>query len=319
MKALRLVRENAAVPPLLALVTLPKPKIVQGHVLVKIHAAAIHPSDHLNVLGAFPYTTFPRIPGRDFAGTVVEGPADKIGQEVYGTSGNLLGFVEDGTHAQYCLVQQDAVARKPSNLSFAQAARVGVPFTTAAIALRRAATSPSDIVLVLGAGGTVGSSAVQLARGIGCKVITASRHDSEDINTSSDPTLEKITALTNGHGVDVVIDTVGDPNLMKAALDKLALRGRLSFIAAPRSGSRDFTFDMLAVYRKEQKLVGCNSLTYSPVELAAEMDLMTEKFENGVLRGVEDHLLSKFSLEEAAEALKSGTVRKNEKMVIVME
>jgi NADPH2:quinone reductase len=123
--------------------------------------------------------------------------------------------------------------RKPHNLSLTQAARVGVPFTTASIALHRAGTLTADIVLILGVAGTVGSAVVQLAKGMGCKVITASRHDSEDINTSSDPTLEKIGVLTDGRGVDVVVDTVGDPHLMKAALGRLALRGRLSFISAP--------------------------------------------------------------------------------------
>lgn len=63
--------------------------------------------------------------------------------------------------------------RKPRNLSFAQAARVGVPSTTASNALRRAGTLPSDIVLVLGAFGMLGSAVVPLAKGIGCQVITA--------------------------------------------------------------------------------------------------------------------------------------------------
>jgi NADPH:quinone reductase-like Zn-dependent oxidoreductase len=319
MKALQLVREEAGTPPVLSLVTVQKPKIVPGYVLVRIYAAAIHPSDRMNVSGAFLYTTFPRIPGRDFSGVIEEGPVNMIGEEVYGTSGNLLGFSQDGTYAQYCLVPQDAVARKPHNLSFAQAARVGVPFTTAAIALRRAATLPSDTVLVLGAAGTVGSAAVQLAKGMGCQVITASRHDNEDINTSNDPELEKISVLTHGHGVEVVVDTVGDPHLLKAALVRLALRGRLSFISAPRSGSTDFTFDLLAVYRKELELIGCNSLTYSPAESAEIMGAMTEKFESGILSGTEENALTKFSLEEAVEVFKTAVARKSEQMVIIME
>lgn len=63
--------------------------------------------------------------------------------------------------SEYCLVHEDALAPKPKSLSFAQAACVGVPFTTAALTLRRANTSSSDTVLVLGAAGSVGSAVVQ--------------------------------------------------------------------------------------------------------------------------------------------------------------
>ena len=57
----------------LALVDVAKPKPAEGEVLVQIKAAGLNPSDAKNVLGIFPYTTLPRIPGRDFAGVVVEG------------------------------------------------------------------------------------------------------------------------------------------------------------------------------------------------------------------------------------------------------
>lgn len=71
-----------------------------GEVLVQIKAAGLNPSDAKNVLGRFPYTTLPRIPGRDFAGVVVEGPQEWVGQAVWGT-GRDLGFFADGSHAQY--------------------------------------------------------------------------------------------------------------------------------------------------------------------------------------------------------------------------
>jgi NADPH2:quinone reductase len=160
---------------------------------------------------------------------------------------------------------------------------------------------------------------VQLAKGIGCQVITAPRHGSEDINTASDPALEKIGTLTNGHGVDVVVDTVGDPHLVKAALGRLALRGRLSFISASRSGSTEFTFDTLAVYIKEQQLIGCNSLAYSAAESAVYMAAMTAKFESAVLASIEESALTKFSLEQAGEAFQGAAARKGEKLEIVME
>ena len=67
-------------------VEVPTPVAGADEVLVQIKAAGLNPSDVKNVLGRFPYTTLPRIPGRDFAGVVVEGPQALIGQEVWGRS-----------------------------------------------------------------------------------------------------------------------------------------------------------------------------------------------------------------------------------------
>lgn len=72
-------------------VEVPTPVPGADEVLVQIKAAGLNPSDVKNVLGRFP-TTLPRIPGRDFAGVVVEGPQALIGQEVWGT-GRELGFL----------------------------------------------------------------------------------------------------------------------------------------------------------------------------------------------------------------------------------
>jgi len=65
-----------------------------GEVLVKVQAAAINPSDVKNVMGRMSQTTFPRTPGRDFAGVIEQGPADLIGRSVFGTGGDL-GFLRE--------------------------------------------------------------------------------------------------------------------------------------------------------------------------------------------------------------------------------
>src|SRR4051812_24424850 len=57
--------------------------------LVEVRAAAVNPSDVKAALGMMPYAVFPRTPGRDFAGVVLDGPADLVGREVFGTSGDL--------------------------------------------------------------------------------------------------------------------------------------------------------------------------------------------------------------------------------------
>src|SRR3712207_4501953 len=78
----------------------PRPQPQEGEVLVEVHAAAVNRSDVLNARGSFPFTTLPRIPGRDFAGVVVGGLDDLVGREVWGTGGGDLGFLRDGCHAR---------------------------------------------------------------------------------------------------------------------------------------------------------------------------------------------------------------------------
>ena len=301
MRALHLTASKE-LEPSLALATLPKPTLPPNCVLVKIQAASINPSDILNASGSFPHTAFPRVPGRDYAGIVEAGPAEFIDQEVYGTSGNSLGFSVDGTHAEYCVVPSNSITPKPSSLSFAQAATVGVPFTTAALALRRAMLQPTDVVLVLGASGAVGSAACQLARSQSCRVLTAARRDTADVNLATDPELKAAKRLTGGKGPDVVVDTIGSPALMNAALLCLAPRGRLAYISAPRKGSTDFTFDLRQVYREEKVIIGCNSVLAELPETAADLKEITAGFENGSLQAAKDTELETIRIDDAVDA-----------------
>src|SRR5712672_3821886 len=77
-------------------------------VIVEIKAAGVNPSDVKAATGLMPYAVFPRTPGRDFAGVVVDGPADWIGHEVFGSSGDL-GIRRDGSHATHLTIEADAV------------------------------------------------------------------------------------------------------------------------------------------------------------------------------------------------------------------
>jgi NADPH:quinone reductase len=303
----------------LSLETIPKPTLTPGHLLVKVHASAIHPSDILNSKGSFGFTTFPRVPGRDYAGTVVEGPAEWVGKEVYGTSGNTQAFTEDGGQAEFILVPEGAVAPKPKNLSFAQAACIGVPFTTAALTVRRANVSAGDVVLVLGANGAVGSAVVQLAKSKGCRVISATRADGDDVNTAKDPDLSAVDALTEGKGVDVVVDTVGQPALTKAAILKLGRGGRLAFIAAPRTGASELALEMTDFYRKEKTVIGCNTLLYSVEEFAELMKTMTSSFDNGELHAAGEGEWTQVRLGDGVDAYERAKQRGAGKFVIVMD
>lgn len=174
-------------------VPLPRPK--QGEVLVKIRAAAVNRSDWLNVRGVLPVTTLPRVPGRDFAGTVVEGPPELWGQEVWGTGGGDIGFTRDGSHAEYVALPQEAVVPKPAGLSLEETAASGLAYLTAASALLGLGDlQGGEAVLVTGAAGGVGSAAVGIARWKGALAIGAIKDESER------PAAENA-------GAEVIIDT----------------------------------------------------------------------------------------------------------------
>ena len=84
----------------------------ENDLLIEVRAAAVNPSDVKAATGLMPYAVFPRTPGRDYAGVVIDGPPGWIGREVFGSSGDL-GIRRDGTHATHLVVEADAVVEKP--------------------------------------------------------------------------------------------------------------------------------------------------------------------------------------------------------------
>jgi len=269
----------------------PKPEPKQGEVLVKVSATAITPSDLKNVLGYFPFTTVPRIPGRDFAGVVVEGPENLKNKEVWGTGNN--GFSTDGSHAEYIAIPQEAVRIKPKNLSNEQAGGVGVAFVTAWRGLFTIARlAASESIIIMGSTGSVGSAAVQIAKWKGAKVIGTTRSDKDAatlhsrriegiVDLAKDNLKDRVMALTNGKGVDVVLDTVGGA-MIENDLSILSPRGRVAFIAAP-PGQIKVTFDALDFYRRELCLLGVNSLELTLKECGDILDQLKPGFESGAL------------------------------------
>src|SRR6188472_3688645 len=161
--------------------------------LIEVKAAAVNPSDVKAATGLMPYAVFPRTPGRDYAGVVIDGPAGTIGREVFGSSGDL-GIRRDGTHATHLVVEADAVVEKPANLSWEEAAGIGVPFVTAMEGLRRAGIPKAgETVLVMGVNGKVGQAAVQIASWHGARVIGVVRR-SEPYEGHSNSKVEVIDA-----------------------------------------------------------------------------------------------------------------------------
>src|ERR1700758_5476925 len=195
----------------------PLPTPGPGEVLVQVKAAAVNPSDIKNVQGKMHETTVPRIPGRDFAGTIVQGLGEVLGQSVFGSGGNL-GFGRDGSHAEFVALPATAVIPLPRNLSFEQAAGIGVAYITAWAALVNAAKiQAGETVLILGATGAVGSAAARIAHKLGAQVIGTVRTASDSPPANFVPVNDWVDLqatdlasgtrkLTEGRGADVVFD-----------------------------------------------------------------------------------------------------------------
>ena len=282
---------------------LPKPTTTSSQLIVKVLASPINPSDAMNASGKFPQTTFPRIPGRDFAGIVVEAPSSSpipVGAEVYGTSGSQLSFTEDGAAAEYVAVPMDGVALKPKSLSFAQAAAAGTPFTTAKLALKRAQAKPGETVLVLGSSGAVGSAVYQIAKKMGCKVIGAARRDNAEVDLRKDPKLETVSSLTSGKGADVCVDAVGSTDIMPSELGALGVGGRLSVISA--TGDPTLAVNLRDLYRFNHVIVGSNSVLSSISEMAEALEELTPWFDSGDLEPPNEAGLTKVGIEGFAQA-----------------
>jgi NADPH:quinone reductase len=293
-------------PSVLDLVEIAAPSAGETTALVRVIAASINPSDVKNVAGTMKQTTLPRIPGRDFAGVVEVGPAEWIGAAVWGTGGDT-GFTRDGSHAEFIAVPVASLRRKPDNLSFEQAASVGVNFITAWLGLEVAGLKAGETVLLIGAGGGVGGAAAQIAHRIGAHVIGVDQHAphpdapilgiAEKLILGVQDLPGEIRAATGGKGSDVVFDLVGGI-MFRNAVHSLALRGRLVEITA--TGQREVTFDLPAFYHNESRLFGVDTLKRDLTASAELLEALTPGFVADDYRAAP--ITKTYGLDEAVEA-----------------
>jgi NADPH:quinone reductase len=280
-----------------------------NELLIEVKAAAVNPSDVKAATGLMPYAVFPRTPGRDYAGIVIDGPADWTGREVFGSSGDL-GIRRDGTHATHLTVETEAVVDKPRSISWDEAAGIGVPFVTAMEGLRRAGMpKPGETVLVMGVNGKVGQAAVQIATWHGARAIGVVRkreayegHSNapvEVIDASATDVATRVRELTSGKGADIVYNTVGDP-YFQAAHKSLALRGRQILISAV---DRIVQFNILEFYRGQHTYVGIDTLGLSSIATGAVLRELAPGFASGHLKPFPIKASAVYSLEQAKEAL----------------
>jgi NADPH:quinone reductase len=297
----------------------PRPEPAEGEVLLEVHAAAVNRSDVLNARGSFPFTTLPRIPGRDFAGVVVEGPQELVGTEVWGTGGGELGFIRDGSHARYLAVPRNAVVPKSETLSLEEVAASGLAYVTAGSALvELGGVSAGETILVTGAAGGVGSAAAMIARWKGARVIGAIKDESEramaeragvevTVDTSRENVTDAVLAATDGGGADLVLDAVGGP-LFEPAMNSLGEKGRMVVITTT-PGMQHVSFNLFDFYRKGLRLFGLMTSFLDTEESAAVLRDLGPGFDVGALRA--PAIAERYPLEQAGTAyarVESGEV-----------
>jgi NADPH:quinone reductase-like Zn-dependent oxidoreductase len=259
-------------------------------VIVEVRSAGVNPSDAKAALGAMPHAVWPRTPGRDFAGVVIEGPDALLGREVWG-SGGELGIRRDGTHATHVLLDAASVRPKPKAVPLLEAGGIGVPFITALEGFHRAGMPRAgDTVLIMGLNGKVGQAAAQIAAATGARVIGVVRraepyagHASapvDVIDASSTDVAARVRELTGGKGADIVYNTVGSP-YFEAAHKSLAVLGRQILIATIE---KSVPFDIFEFYRGRHTYVGVDTLALDSRACAAYLDELAPGFESGKLK-----------------------------------
>ena len=201
--------------------------------LVQVHAAAICFPDLLQTRGLYQHLAdVPYVCGSEVAGTVLEAPADSG----FAPGDRVLGLARPGAMAERALVPPGYVLRLPDTLSYAAGSAVYINYCTAWYALHRAGAQPGETVLVQGAAGGVGTAVLQLASTFGVRSIAVVSSDvkeslarelgADEVVRSTGPWLEEVRELTDGGGVQVVIDTVGGDRFLDS-VRALRIGGRL--------------------------------------------------------------------------------------------
>lgn len=270
-----------------------RPRRQPGEVLVRIEAGTLNQVDlYMRNSGAGITHELPLVMGLDGAGVVEEVDAGEervsVGQRVVIYAGvscgqcefcrrgdnvlctrmKLLGEHIDGTFAQWISVPAQNVFPMPQHLDFLQAAAMGVNYLTAwRMVFTKAQLKPWETVLVFGVGGGVSLAAMQLARSTGARVIVTSREDEklekalelgahEAINSKTQDVAKTVMALTDGRGVDVVIENVGEA-VWSSALKSLVRGGRLVTCGAT-SGDQP-PADLKRIFIRQLQIIGSTS------------------------------------------------------------
>lgn len=326
MKAL--VYHNYGSPDVVALAEVPKPVVKAHDVLIRIHATTVSAGDWrarsltmppgFRLLGRLFFGVFgPRKPvlGTELAGVVeAVGPAVtrfQPGDEVFAFTG--AGY---GSHAEYRALPEDGlIVRKPSNLSFEEAAALSFGGTTALSFLRdKGGIKPGDKVLVIGASGGVGTAAVQLARHFGAQVTgvcsTANVELVRSLGVSKVIDYTKEDFSKNGELYDIILETTATTSFARCE-HSLAPGGRLVVVHG--------SFAQALGMERPSKASGKKVIAGLPSASVDDLTLLAKLAETGDFRPVIDRSYPWTHAKEAHARVDTGRKRGNVVMTIARD
>lgn len=268
MKAVRF--HDFGGPEVLRLEEVPDPQPGNGDVLVRLVASGVNPTDALRRAGRMGQAIdFPAMLGVEGAGVVAE-----VGRDVTSvrTGDRVIVRQQLHTYAELVAVPEHSVFAVPGNLSLVEASTIAIIYTTAWAALCvRGGAKEGDIVLVQAAASGCGIAAIQLAKQLGMTVLgTASSEEKLDwaaqygldhgINYVEHDFVDEAKRLTDGRGVDVIVDGIGG-DVLARGLSALARGGRLAVFGS--AGGRETTFPVASLYRGPASVTGAGAFLTS--------------------------------------------------------
>jgi len=294
MKAIR--AHSFGEPDVLQLDDIDDPIAGPGEIVIDVKAAGINPADTYMRTGVYAIVpALPYIPGGDAGGVVsAVGPgveAFSVGDRV--AVGTAMGMDMTGCYAEKVKRKAEDAVHLPEGVGFAQATAIGVSYTTAHYALfDRGGAKAGETLFIHGASGSVGTSAIQLAKRAGLKVIgsggTAKGLDlirAEGADLAVDHTkegyLDEVRAATGGTGPNLILEMLANVNLA-ADMDLAAKFGRIIII-----GNRgEITINARVAMMKDLDIRGIALWNASAEQIAPMMDDLLKGIADGSLRPV---------------------------------
>lgn len=308
-----LVVEEVAPPPL-------RP----GSARVAIHAAGVNFGDTLMVAGTYQEKPpFPFIPGFEIGGEVIEVASDVAGLK---PGDRVMGTLPHGGYADEAVVAAADLTPIPAAMDYAVAAGFPVTYGTSHGALDwRARLRPGETLLVHGAAGGVGITAVEIGKAMGATVIAtagsaaklgvAKRHGADHlIDYSCEDIRDSVRALTDGRGVDVVYDPVGG-DAFDASLRSIAWEGRIVVIGF--AGGRVPQIPANLVLVKNCDIIGFYWGSYrkrKPTLVHDSYQRLFRWFDEGKLA---PHVSERFDLADVAAAFRALRSRRSTGKVVL--
>ncbi|MDA9075582.1 NAD(P)H-quinone oxidoreductase [Burkholderiaceae bacterium] len=269
---------NPGAPDVLRLADADTPTAGAGEVLIRVHASGVNRPDVLQRKGAYPPPAGASpIPGLEVAGVVASGDTEAMAAAGLKVGDAVCALVAGGGYASWCVAPVVQCLPVPKGLSMVEAAALPETFFTVwSNVFDRAGLLAGETVLIQGGSSGIGVTAIQLAKAMGAHVLVTAGSDEKcqacldlgadhAINYKTSDFGERVLALTQGRGVDVILDMVAGSYVARE-VGCLAEDGRLVIIAV--QGGIDAAFDASLVLRKRLKITG-STLRPRPVAFKA--------------------------------------------------